>query len=178
VKKLYDLQEHRASACIGSGTLQDPGSDIMRMKFMGGGMILLMSPFRPWQRQMGALSTSDLKAPQHAAGGVGTVVSVRKAMHGISPISGVRHSVGCAGGGGGVAGVTGVAGVCGGGGVAGATAGVVGSCVDGGVAGATGVAGCCGGDGVGAGELGEAGTDGAGKLGREAAGGGGDGVTD
>jgi hypothetical protein len=40
-------------------------------------------------------------------------------MHGISPISGDRHSVGCTGGGGGVAGVTGVAGSCDGGGVAG-----------------------------------------------------------
>ena len=49
----------------------------MRMKSMGAGMILLMSSFRPWQRQMGALSTRDLKASQHVAGGVGTVVLVR-----------------------------------------------------------------------------------------------------
>ncbi|KAK1664859.1 hypothetical protein QYE76_053018 [Lolium multiflorum] len=48
-------EEHWASACIDSGTLQLPGSDIMRMKFMGAGMILLMSPFRPWQRQMGVV---------------------------------------------------------------------------------------------------------------------------
>ena len=146
----------------------------MRMKSMGAGMILLMSPFRPWQRQMGALSTRDLKAPQHVAGGVGTAVLVRKSMHGISPISGVRHSVSCAGGGGGVVGETGLAGSCGGG-----ATGVAGSCGGGGVAGVTGVAGCCGGGGVGAGELGGgAGTDGVGKVGGEAAGGGGDGVTD
>lgn len=62
---------------MGSGTAQFPGRDIMRMKSMGAGMILLMSPFRPWQRQMGALSTRDLKAPQHAAGGVATLVLVR-----------------------------------------------------------------------------------------------------
>lgn len=49
----------------------------MRMKSMGAGMILLMSPFRPWQRQIGAMSTRDLKAPQHAAGGVATLVLVR-----------------------------------------------------------------------------------------------------
>jgi hypothetical protein len=95
-------------------------------------------------------------------------------MHGISPISGDRHSVGCAGGGGGVAGETRVAGCCGGGGGVAGMTGVAGGCAGGGVGCMAGVAGCCGGDGVGAGELGEAGTDGVGKLG----GGGGDGITD
>jgi hypothetical protein len=36
-----------------------------------------MSPFMPWQRQMGALVMIDLRPSQHMSGGVKTVMLVR-----------------------------------------------------------------------------------------------------
>jgi putative ribosome biogenesis GTPase RsgA len=49
----------------------------IRMGSMGVGKSLLMSPFMPWQRQMGALVMIDLRPSQHMSGGVKTVMLVR-----------------------------------------------------------------------------------------------------
>ncbi|EEC80273.1 hypothetical protein OsI_22255 [Oryza sativa Indica Group] len=62
---------------------------------MGAGMNLPMLPLMPWQRQMGAISTSDLKPSQQTLGGAGTSVLVAYSTHGISAISDDKHSVGC-----------------------------------------------------------------------------------
>ena len=72
---------------------QVAGRDIIRAKSIGAGMNLLMSPLMPWQRQMGAFSTSDLKLSQQILGGAGSSALVRYSMHGISCISDDRHSV-------------------------------------------------------------------------------------
>ena len=55
------------------------GRMIMRIGSMGLGKSLLMPPllFRPWQRQIGAVLTTDLRPSQHASGGENTVMLVR-----------------------------------------------------------------------------------------------------
>lgn len=97
------------SDCGGRMVLHVAGRNIKRIGSMGLEVRLFKSPFTPWQRQMRALLTSDLKPSQHVLGGARTLVLVRYPRHGNSPISGVRHSLGC-GGEGGTLGVPGVLG--------------------------------------------------------------------
>lgn len=49
----------------------------IRIGSIGLGKSLLMPPFMPWQRQMGAPLMTDLRPSQHVAGGVTTVMLVR-----------------------------------------------------------------------------------------------------
>ena len=65
------------SVCSGGMAPQVIGRSIIFIGSTGVGRKLLRSPFMPWQRQMGAVLTRDLKPSQQVAGGVGTAVFVR-----------------------------------------------------------------------------------------------------
>ena len=103
-KSLYIVPREEESNKLPSQEPNSPGLEsqmiIVRMNFSlstVADMSLSRSvPSSMRQRQMGASWTSDLRPSQHLPwfGGSGAVLLVRKSLHGISPISGVRHSFG------------------------------------------------------------------------------------